>query len=217
MHTAISPIEPHLAFSDFSEKSLRSSQVPGLKRLTGLKSVLQKLQAGQFVSNRSLGRHLSQKEFQDYLDVCQQQRDWREKFKNKPVEVEVYQIDLKRADFNGIQAAAYQEQGDCENTAIFLKLSQNQNHSLLKRLQQQIQLRPELQDWFDRPVLSISEDILTCENMPRVVTSFSRFKRDNHPFGIINVAKQDLKIKAVVDAYQLLSETLKQKNSSAAL
>lgn len=208
MHTAISHIETGSSFSGIPAKSRRSSRAPAFKRLAGLESVLQKLQAGQFVSNRSLSRHLTEEEFLAYLNLCQQQRELREKLKNKPAEVNVYQFDLKRADFNAIQAMAYQEQGDYENAAVFSKMAENQNQTILNRLKQQIQLQASLQDWFDRPVLSISEQALSSVNMPRVVTSFSRFKLDNHPFSIINVAKQDLKIKAIRDAYQLLSAAL---------
>lgn len=208
MHTAKSHIETGSSFSSFPAKSRRSSRAPAFKRLAGLESVLQKLQAGQFVSNRSLSRHLTEEEFLAYLNLCQQQRELREKLKNKPAEVNVYQFDLKRADFNAIQAMAYQAQGDYENAAVFSKMAQNQNQTILNRLKQQIQLQASLQDWFDRPVLSISEQVLSSDNMPRVVTSFSRFKLDNHPFSIINVAKQELKIEAIRDAYQLLSAAL---------
>ena len=187
------------------------------KRLLGLESVIQKLSAGQFVSNRTLGRHLNAEEYAVYLGLCQQQRNLRDRLKNKPVEVNAYQLDLKRADFNAIQATAYLDQGDAEKAAVFSKLAKNQNHSILNRLKQQIRLQSELQDWFDRPVLSISEESVTRDTMPRVVTSFSRFKRDDHSFAIINVAKQELKIKAVRDAHQQLSTKLSQIHPISAL
>lgn len=206
MHTSISQVERR-----------RSPYATLFKRLACLEGVLLKLEAGQFVSNRSLGRHLSEDEFQAYLNLCQHQRDLRCKLKNKPAEVDAYQLELKRADFNIIQAKAYQEQGDAEKAAVFFKLSQQQNHAVLTRLKQQVELQPGLQDWFDRPVLSISDQALTEDSMPRVVTSFSRFKLDDHPFAIISVAKQELKIKAIRDAHQLLAATLSQINSSTAL
>ena len=210
MQTSISHIDKRSSFLGFSAKSRRSPHAPLFKRLTSLDGVLQKLQAGQFVSNRSLSRHLTEDEFQAYLNLCQQQRDLREKLKNKPAEVDAYQLDLKRADFYAIQATAYQDQGDADNAEVFLKLSQKQNQIILNKLKQQIQLQASLQDWFDRPVLAISEQVLTADNMPRVVTSFSRFKLDNHPFAIISVAKQDIKIKAIRDAQKLLSTTLSE-------
>lgn len=210
MHTSISHLQTRSPSFRFPDKSLQTNHVPVLKRLAGLENVLQKLQAGQFVSNRSLSRHLTEDEFQVYLNLCQQQKDLREKLKNKPVEVVEYQADLKRADFNFIQAKSYQAQGDKEKTALFFKLAQLQNQSSLNQLKQRIQLQPNLQNWFDRPVLAISEQVLTADNMPRIVTSFSRFKLNNHPFAIINVAKQALKVKVVRDAHEALSVTLRK-------
>ena len=214
MHTSIFPVETASPqFNLQSKLNRRSAYAPLYKRLAGLENVLQKLQAGQFVSNRSLGRHLTEEEFKDYISLCQQQRNLREKLKTKPAEVEAYQRDLKRADFNAIQAISHQEQGDMEKAAAFFELSQKQNLTMLNRLKQQILLQPGLQDWFDRPVLEVSDQALTTETMPRAVTSFSRFKLENHPVAIISVAKQDLKIKAIRDAHQLLLATLSQSDS----
>ena len=217
MHTSISQVETHSPqFHLQSKLNRRSAYAPLYKRLAGLEIVLQKLQTGQFVSNRSLGRHLTEEEFKTYINLCQQQRNLREKLKIKPAEVEAYQRDLKRADFNVIQAISHQEQGDIEKAAVFFELSQKQNLTMLNRLKQQILLQPGLQDWFDRPVLAVSDRELTIETMPRAVTSFSRFKQENHPFAIISVAKQDLKIKAIREAHQVLLVTLSQFNSSEA-
>lgn len=181
---------------------------PAVKRLLALVGVIKRLEDGQFVSNRSLARHLSADEFSEYLNLCQQQKILRDRFKTRPVAVDVYQQDLKRADFNYVQAMAYQEQGDADNARVFAELSIQQNQKNLLRLQQQAQQQVALHEWFDRSLTELNESELTPEQMPRIITSFSRFKRDNHSFALIEIDKQTLKLQAVTQAHGRLANSI---------
>ncbi len=57
------------------------------KRLKALLSIIEKIQAGKHVQNRTLQTHLTVEEYEEYLSERKQQKSLRVDIKDKPAEV----------------------------------------------------------------------------------------------------------------------------------
>ncbi len=167
------------------------------KRVKRLSAVILRLEAGKFVSNRSLGRYLLPAELDDYLQLCDQQKSLRAQLKQKPQAIQHYAEILKRADFAHNQATAYSGQLDTDKARLFFHQAHVQYQQALETLIQAVESEPELQRWLDRPVSMAIPAQLLPELMPRIVDSSSRFKHQDHPLHLIEIAKSDLKLQAV--------------------
>ena len=60
------------------------------KRLKALLGIIEKIQAGKHVQNRTLQTHLTVEEYKEYLSEREQQKSLRVDIKDKPVEVVEY-------------------------------------------------------------------------------------------------------------------------------
>lgn len=140
-------------------------------RAAKLKSVLQRLKAGQHIQNRMLKTWLTPEEFANIAISWQLEKAERANTFDKPTSVSRYEALLRRADFLYNKADALSQLGKKSDMGA----ADAAYERALEYLQEQVGLDVSLQGWFDRPLDFGYGSMLGLDpdSVPRSVTSRS--------------------------------------------
>jgi hypothetical protein len=89
------------------------------KRLKALLIIIEKIQAGKHVQNKTLQTHLTVEEYEEYLSERKQQKSLRVDIKDKPAEVVEYESLLRSAILIYNRADAYSCRGKANSNCHF--------------------------------------------------------------------------------------------------
>jgi len=145
------------------------------KRLAKLHTVLEKLCSGKTVQNRQLQTLLSEESYARYLDDYASQTDMRNWLKEKPSVIIEYEKRLKAATFAYSKADAMSARRKSKRIEEMFGNSDTKFEQLTEFLRENIEGRPELEAWFDRPMRTDPENSfsLTPDAFPQIITSRS--------------------------------------------
>ena len=145
------------------------------KRLAKLRTVLEKLCSGKTVQNRQLQTLLSEESYARYLDDYTSQSDMRKWLKEKPSVIIEYEKRLKAATFAYSKADAMSARRKSKRIEEMFGNSDTKFERLNEFLSENIEGRPELEAWFDRPIQTDPENSfsLTPDAFPQIITSRS--------------------------------------------
>ena len=179
------------------------------KRLKALLSIIEKIQAGKHVQNRTLQTHLTIEEYEEYLNERKQQKSLRVDINDKPAEVVEYESLLKNANLIYNRADAY----SCKGKASTAKKLFNKADTLFERamehLEEIIAADYSLTIWFDRNTeWSVDNNDISLDpvGMPKCVNSRSLDNLSSGHFlknEILTIA--ELKLRIVQCAYDSLN------------
>jgi hypothetical protein len=175
------------------------------KRLAKLRTVLEKLCSGKTVQNRQLQALLSEESYSRYLDDYTSQSDMRNWLKEKPSVIIEYEKRLKAATFAYSKADAMSARRKSKRIEEKFGNSDTKFERLNEFLSENIEGRPELEAWFDRPIQTDPENSfsLTPDAFPQIVTSRSI---RNQGGGYVSNLKSIREVK--IDAVQTEIEAL---------
>lgn len=145
------------------------------KKASKLKKMIADLENDQHVQNRMLETWLSPEEFARIEQYWQQEQDHRNIYKDKPDEVQNYEVIVAKADFYFNRSEHYSLNSNHVQAKKFANMAQDTYEKALERLSEIISLNPGLQIWFDRETEStMDNDIgIDTDTIPRAVTSRS--------------------------------------------
>ena len=175
------------------------------KRLAKLRTVLEKLCSGKTVQNRQLQTLLSEESYARYLDDYTSQTDMRNWLKEKPSVIIEYEKLLKAATFAYSKADAMSARRKSKRIEEMFGNSDTKFERLNEFLSENIEGRPELEAWFDRPIQTDPENSfsLTPDAFPQIITSRSI---RNQGGGYVSNLKSIREVK--IDAVQTEIEAL---------
>jgi len=175
------------------------------KRLAKLHTVLEKLCSGKTVQNRQLQTLLSEESYARYLDDYASQTDMRNWLKEKPSVIIEYEKRLKAATFAYNKADAMSARRKSKRIEEMFGNSVTKFERLNEFLSENIEGRPELEAWFDRPMRTDPENSfsLTPDAFPQIITSRSI---RNQGGGYVSNLKSIREVK--IDAVQTEIEAL---------
>jgi len=183
------------------------------KRLAKLRTVLEKLCSGKTVQNRQLQTLLSEESYARYLDDYTSQTDMRNWLKEKPSVIIEYEKRLKAATFAYNKADAMSARRNSKRTEEMFGNSDTKFERLNEFLSENIEGRPELEAWFDRPIQTDPENSfsLTPDAFPQIITSRSI---RNQGGGYVSNLKsiREVKIDAVQTEIEALETSHNDKN-----
>ena len=175
------------------------------KRLAKLRTVLEKLCSGKTVQNRQLQTLLSEESYARYLDDYASQTEMRNSLKEKPSVIIEYEKRLKAATFAYSKADAMSARRKSKRIEEMFGNSDTKFERLNEFLSENIEGRPELEAWFDRPIQTDPENrfSLTPDAFPQIITSRSI---RNQGGGYVSNLKSIREVK--IDAVQTEIEAL---------
>ena len=175
------------------------------KRLAKLRTVLEKLCSGKTVQNRQLQTLLSEGSYARYLDDYASQTEMRNSLKEKPSVIIEYEKRLKAATFAYSKADAMSARRKSKRIEEMFGNSDTKFERLNEFLSENIEGRPELEAWFDRPIQTDPENrfSLTPDAFPQIITSRSI---RNQGGGYVSNLKSIREVK--IDAVQTEIEAL---------
>lgn len=175
------------------------------KRLEKLTTLLQKLSRAETVQNRQLKSVLGDEPYARYLADCEYQKYLRTTLKNKPSEITEYERRLKAATFAYSKSDHFSQKGMRTARKMF-NVSDTKFEHLSEYLNENIVGRPDLEIWFDRPLVKDLGDSfgVSPHGFPQVVTSKSL---KNIGGGYVDQLRsiREVKIAAVEEAIQELT------------
>ena len=175
------------------------------KRLEKLTTLLQKLSRAETVQNRQLKSVLGDEAYARYLADCEYQKYLRTTLKNKPSEITEYERRLKAATFAYSKSDHFSQKGMRTARKMF-NVSVTMFEHLSEYLNENIVGRPDLEIWFDRPLVKDLGDSfgVSPHGFPQVVTSKSLKKIGG---GYVDQLRssREVKIAAVEEAIQELT------------
>ncbi len=179
------------------------------KRLKALLSIIEKIQAGKHVQNRTLQTHLTLEEYEEYLNERKQQKSLRVDIKDKPVEVVEYESLLRSATLIYNRADAYSCRGKANSAKKLFDKADTLFERAMEHLEEIIAADYSLTTWFDRNTewTADNNDIwLDPVGMPKCVNSRSLDNLSSGHFlknEILTIA--ELKLRVVQCAYDSLN------------
>jgi len=176
-------------------------------RLKKLKEILATLESGKHVQNRKLKTWLTADEYTGFESNWEDQKYWREFYKDKPDAIKGYEARLKKALFAYNRYDNYSHKGNKAMTWKFGLLSDGAFEKLLEYLSEIIDADQSLRMWFDRPIdFSFGNDFsLFPVGVPRIITSRSL---DNLGNTIVLLSKNEVKRNCVEIAINTLKNSV---------
>jgi len=166
------------------------------KRLARLKTLLERLNTDQDVSNRDLKLVLTEKQYQEMQELWKNQKEMKESYKDKPPEVLDYESRLKKV------ILAYARYEKCNSKKIKKSL-----YECKKFEEKAEQLAEELNCYFNEIILSRNinmmwfdrsiADGVDLSSLPRLITSRSHYL-EQKPNRVLTI--RECKINAVEEA-----------------
>ena len=197
MGKSLADIRAELAGAQVGRKKRKLTKVEA-KRLTKLEGLLERLQRGKTVQNRTLQTWLTDDEYVVLVATREEQQELRDEFAEKPQEIVRYEALLKAALFTDNRAESFSQKGNFESARKLRNIGEGQFEKALEHLEENLAVDPQLQLWLDRefdctPAGNIGP---SADEVPRVVTSRSA---SNNGGGFLSMfkAERDLKIEAV--------------------
>ena len=179
------------------------------KRLKALLIIIEKIQAGKHVQNKTLQTHLTVEEYEEYLSERKQQKSLRVDIKDKPAEVVEYESLLRSAILIYNRADAYSCRGKANSAKRLFNKADTLFERAMEHLEEIIAADYSLTTWFDRNTewtADNSEISLDPVGMPKCVNSRSLDNLSSGHFlknEILTIA--ELKLRVVQCAYDSLN------------
>lgn len=175
------------------------------RRLKKLQLLLERLELGEHIQNKTLQNWLTPEEYQRLFDDWEQQQSVREYWSSKPAPVSDYEQGLRQALFVYNRGESYSQKGNHTMARKFHNQAQSAFEACLVQLQSDLSSDPSIQAWFDRDLnfSERSEISLSPVGMPRVVTSRSL---DNQTGGTFSgkLSKAEVKIMVIKNAIEAI-------------
>ena len=182
------------------------------KRAKSLEKILQQLQIGQHVQNRTLQTWLSAAEFSSIDQIWEQEQAKAAFWRQKPQAVIKYEALIKLADFQHNRSTGYADKNKAQQAKQFELMSQSSYERALEHLAEQVTLDPSLHGWFDRS-LDWGDFNLDVDSVPRCSTSRSNFKQGNGVVSKMSIA--EVKLQVVQQALDDLKYQVIQRETDA--
>jgi tetratricopeptide (TPR) repeat protein len=179
------------------------------KRLKALLGIIEKIQAGKHVQNRTLQTHLTVEEYKEYLNERKQQKSLRVDIKDKPAEVIEYESLLRSANLIYNRADAYSRRGKANTAQKLFNNADTLYERAMEHLEEVIAADYSLTMWFDRNTeWSVNNNDISLDpvGMPKCVNSRSLDNLSSGHF-LKNeiVPAAELKLRVVQRAYDSLN------------
>jgi tetratricopeptide (TPR) repeat protein len=176
------------------------------RRLEKLEWLLERLERGDHVQNKTLKNWLNAHEYQRLFDDWEQQQSIRAYWSSKPSAVLEYEERFRQAMFDYNRAEGYQQKGNTGMARRFYNKAQSAFEACLIQLESDLSTDPSIRAWFDRDLNFGQQGSLSLSpvGMPRVVTSRSL---DNQLNGSLSgkLSKAEVKMAVIKDAIEAIS------------
>ena len=160
------------------------------KRYVALAELLEKLNDGKHIQNRTLQTHLTKEQFASMEAAWAQQMLIRSGSKQKPAAVKQYEALLSRLQLQDVKAKDLLKRGYLEGAKQVDEQVTAELAALLKYIREAVIEDAAIEAWLDRP-LPPSATVVSLDAMPRSITSTSKSST------VIRKTKTDIKRDAI--------------------
>jgi len=178
------------------------------KRLNNLELLVERLERGEHIQNRTIKTHLTEEQYNDMLKAWEEQQKIRKELKDKPDAIKEYEALIRKAQFVYNKAESQRFKG-----AGLYDKAEALYERVIEHIQEQAQVNPDLILWLDRD--PFSDVAPNPESIPRVITSRSLDLSGINHFQV--KTKAQVKIDTLKDAINEIASEKSEENTDARL
>ncbi|MBE1290098.1 MAG: hypothetical protein GJ679_08850 [Rhodobacteraceae bacterium] len=167
------------------------------KRYVALAELLEKLNHGKHIQNRTLQTHLTKEQFAAMEAAWAQQMLIRSGSKQKPAVIKQYETLLNRVQLQDVKAKELLKRGHLEGAKQLDDQVAAKLTALLNFIREAVSEDDTMEAWLDRP-LPASAAVVSLDAMPRCITSTSKSSL------VVRKTKTDIKWEAIQAAMREL-------------
>lgn len=167
------------------------------KRCVVLAGLLEKLNDGKHIQNRTLQTHLTKEQFAAMEAAWAQQMLIRSGSKQKPAVIKQYEALMNRIQLQDVKAKELLKRGHLEGAEQIREQCKTEIAALLNFIREAVTEDDAIEAWLDRP-LPASAPTVIIDAMPRSITSTSKSSV------VVRKTKTDIKWEAIQAAMREL-------------